>query len=75
MINALVVTELSKFIDWAETGFEEIRAHAVFRSTTFPRSGLLARNDIRFARNPSRTDGQRADHFLQADISVLITRR
>ena len=32
-------------------------------------TGLLARDDLRFARNPSRTDAQRGDHFLQADLS------
>jgi len=37
-----------------------------------PRTGLLARNDFRVARNPSRTDAQRGDHFLQADFRVLI---
>jgi hypothetical protein len=35
---------------WPETGFEEIGAQAVFRSTTFPPGGLLARSSFRMRR-------------------------
>jgi hypothetical protein len=37
MRNALVVTELSKFIDWPETGLEEVNCDLLTRS------GLMAR--------------------------------
>ncbi len=32
----------------------------------------MTRNDFRLARNPSRVDAKRGDHFLQANISGLI---
>ena len=38
---------------WPETGFEEIGAQAVFRSTTFPRSGL--RDSEESLNTPNRT--------------------
>ena len=36
------------------------------------RNGTLARNNFTLARNPSRVDAKRGDHFLQADLSVPI---
>jgi hypothetical protein len=38
---------------------------------TFPVSVLMSQVDyFRLARNPSRTDAQRGDHFLQADLYI-----
>ena len=38
----------------------------------FPLKGLLARNNCRLARNPSRIDAKRGDHFLPADFALLV---
>jgi hypothetical protein len=37
---------------------------------SLPPAGLLARNDFRLARNPSRINAKRGDRFLQADLNV-----
>jgi hypothetical protein len=39
-----------------ETGFEEIRARAAIGKSTFPPSGLLARNNFRFTRQALATN-------------------
>ena len=43
-----------------------------FVAGQFPITGLLARNNFRLGRNPSRVDAKRGDHFLQADFPLLI---
>ena len=45
-------------------GSRRLETRAVLPRTTFPRSGLLAQNNFRIARNPSRIGVRRGDHFL-----------
>src|ERR1700676_3379907 len=41
---------------------------------SLPPSGLLARNNFRLARNPSRVDAKCGDHLLQVDLPGLNAR-
>jgi hypothetical protein len=41
----------------------------------FPTKGLLDWNNFRSARDPSRIDAKRGDHFPQADFTLLIAIR
>src|SRR5208282_1779627 len=57
---------MARLLDWFSFRSENLSGVS---SPRLPRTGLLARDNFRIVRHPSRVDAKRGDHFPQADLS------